>query len=60
MRIVYIAPSDLACSVKAPVKVDLESLWAQLGVRQIDGEVTFDEKALLAALSTAMTKPSQP
>jgi len=55
MTIVYIAPSDLACSVsdlyavwgKAPVKVDLESLWTQLGVRLIDGEVTFDEKLLL-------------
>ena len=45
---------------KAPVKVDLESLWIQLGVRLIDGEVTFDEKAPLAALRTAITKPSHP
>jgi hypothetical protein len=45
---------------KAPVKVDLESMWAQLGVRVADGEVTFDDNASLAAVRTAITKPSHP
>jgi hypothetical protein len=45
---------------KAPVKVDLASLWAQLGVRVAGGDVTFDDNAPLAAVRIAITKPSRP
>jgi len=43
-----------------PVKIDLESLWAQLGVSVSNGEVTFDDNAPFAAVRTAITKPTHP
>jgi len=45
---------------KAPVNVDLQSLWAQLGLRVADGKVTFDDHAPFAAVRIAITEPSLP
>lgn len=36
-------------------KVDLDGLWARLGIRYRDGEVTFDEAAPLAGIRKSMT-----
>jgi hypothetical protein len=38
--------------------VDLEALWARLGVRMQAGSVTFDDAAPLAAIRRALTHPS--
>jgi hypothetical protein len=44
--------------VKAtPVDVDLPALWRELGVSKIDGEVSFDDTAPLAAIRRAITAP---
>jgi len=45
---------------KAPVNVDLQSLWAQLGLRVADGKVTFEDHAPFAAVRIAITEPSLP
>jgi hypothetical protein len=45
---------------KEPVNVDLQSLWAQLGLRMADGKVIFDDDAPFAAERIAITKPSLP
>lgn len=38
-----------------PVAVDLDGLFARLGVTRRDGQVTFDERAPLAAIRRALT-----
>jgi hypothetical protein len=40
-----------------PVRPDLEALWRNLGVSVQDGVVTFDDKAPLAAIRQAITRP---
>ncbi len=37
--------------------VDLNSLWKQLGVTSVNGQVAFDEQAPLAAIRRAITAP---
>jgi hypothetical protein len=41
----------------APIPVDLQSLWGQLGVRVAGGEMSFDDTAPLAAVRIAITEP---
>jgi len=45
---------------KAPVKVDLESLWDQLGISRTDGKVSFVDDAPLASIRTAITAAPHP
>ena len=40
-----------------PASVDLGSLWKELGVVSEHGKTTFDDKASLAAIRIAITKP---
>jgi hypothetical protein len=42
---------------KAPVNVDLQSLWAQLGLRVAEGKGTFDDHAPFAAVRMAIVEP---
>jgi hypothetical protein len=42
---------------ETPVNVDLPSLWRQLGVKDVQGAVTFDAAAPLAGIRVAMTSP---
>ncbi len=42
---------------EAPGDIDLEALYAELGVARIDGEVFFDDDAPLAHIRRAMTRP---
>jgi hypothetical protein len=46
--------------VKAPVGVDLGSLWSQLGISVADGNVIFIDDAPLAAVRTAITTNPRP
>jgi hypothetical protein len=39
------------------VDVDLDTLWRELGVSMVDGEVIFDEQARLAPIRRAITTP---
>lgn len=39
------------------VDVDLDTLWRELGVSVVDGEVIFDEQARLAPIRRAITTP---
>jgi hypothetical protein len=45
---------------KAPVEVDLESLWGQLGISLADGKVTLINDAPLASVRTAITTTPRP
>jgi hypothetical protein len=45
---------------KAPVEVDLESLWDQLGISRTDGKVSFVDDAPLASIRTAITATPHP
>jgi hypothetical protein len=38
-----------------PVTVDLDGLWKKLGVKQVNGQVVFDDNAPLAAVRRAIT-----
>ena len=50
--------SDLYAQVKdAPDRVDLDTLFAQLGVGMQDGQVVFDDKAPLAWVRRQITAP---
>lgn len=40
-----------------PVTPELDGLWRELGLKLLDGEVTFDDGAPLAAIRTAITEP---
>ena len=42
----------------APGDVDLEKLWRELGVSIAGNEVTFDDKAPLAKVREALTRPA--
>lgn len=42
----------------APVTVDLDAVWAKLGVKVVRRQVTFDDAAPLAAIRAAITRPS--
>jgi hypothetical protein len=44
----------------APVPVDLKSIFSQLGVREQDGKIVFDDRAPLAAIRRAITAPPTP
>ncbi len=44
----------------APVRVDLEQLWRQLGVRLGGGRARFDEDAPLAEIRRSITRPALP
>lgn len=41
----------------APVSIDLNLLWGQLGVRREDGQIIFDNHAPLALIRTSITAP---
>jgi predicted metalloprotease with PDZ domain len=41
----------------APGRVDLDALFAKLGVRSVEGHVTFDDSAPLAAVRRSMMEP---
>jgi hypothetical protein len=41
---------------KAPGDVDLDALYAELGVARVDGEIVFDDDAPLAHVRRAMTR----
>jgi hypothetical protein len=43
----------------APNPVDLDALWAELGVSQRGGRIIFDDTAPLAAIRKAITQPGQ-
>jgi hypothetical protein len=45
---------------KAPVEVDLESLWGQLGISRADGKVILINDAPLASVRTAITTTPRP
>jgi hypothetical protein len=45
---------------KAPVEVDLESLWDQLGISRTDGKVSFVDDAPFASIRTAITAAPHP
>jgi hypothetical protein len=45
---------------RAPVEVDLASLWSQLGISLVDGNVIFINDAPLAAVRTAITTTPRP
>ena len=45
---------------RAPVEVDLTSLWSQLGISLVDGNVIFIDDAPLAAVRTAITTTPRP
>jgi hypothetical protein len=45
---------------KAPVEVDLESLWGQLGISRADGKVIFINNAPFASVRTAITTTPHP
>lgn len=50
--------SDLYSTMaQAPGDVDLERLYAELGVQRIDGEVFFDDDAPMAHIRRAITRP---
>lgn len=50
--------TELYAQMRAtPMEVDLDALWKELGVHVVDGEVTFDEQAPLAAIRRAITAP---
>lgn len=50
--------SELYASMaQAPGDVDLDELYAELGVQRIDGEVLFDDDAPLAHVRRAITRP---
>lgn len=42
---------------EAPGDVDLDALYAELGVAKVDGEIVFDDAAPLAHVRRAMTRP---
>jgi hypothetical protein len=42
---------------KTPVPVDLDQLWNRLGIRQLQGQITFDDHAPLAAVRRKITAP---
>jgi hypothetical protein len=42
---------------EAPGDVDLDALYAELGVTKVDGEIVFDDEAPLAHVRRAMTRP---
>lgn len=44
----------------APVHTDLGDLWRRLGVARVNGVVTFDAQAPLAAIRRAITVPAGP
>jgi hypothetical protein len=47
---------DLYEQMKAtPVTVDLDALWKRLGVKEVNGQVVFDDSAPLAAVRRAIT-----
>lgn len=46
-----------AAMARAPGDIDLEELYAELGVQRIDGEVFFDDDAPLAHVRRAITRP---
>jgi len=47
---------DLYDQMKAtPVTVDLDGLWKKLGVKEVSGQVVFDDNAPLAAVRRAIT-----
>jgi hypothetical protein len=47
---------DLYEQMKAtPVTVDLDGLWKKLGVKEVNGQVVFDDNAPLAAVRRAIT-----
>jgi hypothetical protein len=47
---------DLYEQMKAtPVTVDLDGLWKRLGVKQVNGQVVFDDNAPLSAVRRAIT-----
>ena len=49
--------SELYASMaKAPGDVDLDALYAELGVARVDGEIVFDDEAPLAHVRRAMTQ----
>jgi hypothetical protein len=43
-----------------PVTVDLDHLWAELGVQQGQHGITFDDNAPLAKIRRSITQPSRP
>ena len=43
-----------------PVSVDLPELWHRLGIRNVNGTVTFDSTASDAAIRTAITQRGKP
>lgn len=42
---------------KTPVTVDLDQLWSRLGIRSLEGRITFDDHAPLAAIRRKITAP---
>jgi hypothetical protein len=42
---------------EAPGDVDLDALWAELGVAKVDGEIVLDDDAPLAHVRRAITRP---
>lgn len=46
-----------ATMAAAPGDVDLDALYAELGVAKVDGEIVLDEDAPLAHVRRAMTRP---
>jgi len=44
----------------APIEVDLNDLWAKLGIRVQGQAVTFNDKAPLARIRKSITEPRQP
>lgn len=42
---------------QAPGDVDLDGLYAELGIAKVDGEIVFDDDAPLAHVRRAMTRP---
>ena len=42
---------------ETPVKADLDALWKRLGVELVDNAVSFDNKAPLASVRRAITRP---
>jgi predicted metalloprotease with PDZ domain len=52
--------ADLYKRMKAtPVEIDLDDLWAKLGVQMKNGVATFDDKAPLAEIRKAIAGPSK-
>ena len=50
--------TDLYVMMKdRPVAPDLNMLWADLGIRLIEGVVRFDDSARLAGIRRAITRP---